>query len=154
MSSHPPPPPHYSVPAPHPGQLPSIHDTGLSGYRDPSPYTHSSSSSEPGTSPRAFSSPLTPPSNVSLPLSVSVKTEPSVTPTSATAPPTLVPLSYLQGLQGRPRDPMDELYLKRFSTPEASSNHRLSWNGGPAAYDRYANEEAKPALVQHGGARW
>ena len=122
-----------------------MHDTGLAVYRDRSPYTHSSSSSsEPGTSPRAFSSPLTPPSNVSLPLATSVKTE--VSPASASTAPKLVPLAFLQNIQGRPRDPMDELYLKRFSTPDATPSHRLSWNNGAAPYDRFGDE--------HGGARW
>lgn len=130
-----------------PTQLPNLHDTGLTGYRDPSPYTQSSSSSsDPGTSPRTFSSPLTPPSNVSLPL----KTEKSA--------PKLVPLAYLQGLQPqRPRDPVDELYLKRFATPDSIESHRHSWasplNGHATPYDRYSEEESKPTLLR-GGSRW
>ena len=155
LSSHHVPAAHYPPPPVPAGQLPSIHDTGLTVYRDPSPYTHSSSSSsDPGTSPRAFSSPLTPPSNVSLPLSASIKMEAS----APAAAPKLVPLSYLQGLQARRRDPMDEHYLKRFSTPDASKDpiagHRLSWNSGAPPYDRFGDDEAKPTFLQHGGVRW
>ncbi|KAI0371264.1 hypothetical protein BV20DRAFT_194847 [Pilatotrama ljubarskyi] len=150
---HPLPPPastsHYPpAAAPLPGPLPNLHDSGLNIYRDPSPYTQSSSSSsDPGHSPRPFSSPLTPPSNVSLPLS----TRPEK------AAPQLVPLSYLQGLQQRPRDPMDEHYLKRFSSPDISQDsHRHSWtsslNGRSPMYDRFAEDEAKPTLVQ--SSRW
>ncbi|KAI0336767.1 hypothetical protein GY45DRAFT_1365721 [Cubamyces sp. BRFM 1775] len=135
--------------------LPTLHDTGLAVYRDPSPYAQSSSSSsDPSTSPRPFSSPLTPPSNVSLPLAMKPEK----------AAPQLVPLAYLQGLQQqRPRDPMDELYLKRFSSPDISvaphqEPHRHSWSttnghGRGALYDRYpAEDEGKAALVQ--GSRW
>ncbi|KAI0634858.1 Gti1/Pac2 family-domain-containing protein [Trametes polyzona] len=128
--------------------LPNLHDTGLNTYRDPSPYTQSSSSSsDPGLSPRPFSSPLTPPSNVSLPLSMKAEK----------ATPKLVPLAYLQGLQQRPRDPMDELYLKRFSSPDISQDsHRHSWtnslNGRSPLFDRFPEDESKPALVQ--GSRW
>ncbi|KAI0746999.1 Gti1/Pac2 family-domain-containing protein [Daedaleopsis nitida] len=130
-----------------PGPLPNLHDTGLNGYRDPSPYTQSSSSSsDPGTSPRTFSSPLTPPSNAPLPL-------------KADKPgPKLVPLAYLQTLQPqRPRDPMDELYLKRFRTPDAQDANRHSWasplkrHGSP--YERFGEDEAKPTFVRDGG-RW
>lgn len=144
----------YSLP---PAPLPNLHDTGLTGYRDPSPYTHSSSSSsEPGTSPRAFSSPLTPPTNAALPLKA----------TGEKPGPKLVPLSYLQGIQQqvRPRDPMDELTLKRFSTPDAKDahpHHRHSWAaaaGSPLGthappYAPLEEDEAKPTLVR-GGARW
>ncbi|EIW55524.1 uncharacterized protein TRAVEDRAFT_50012 [Trametes versicolor FP-101664 SS1] len=132
-----------------PVPLPNLHDTGLNMYRDPSPYTQSSSSSsDPGLSPRPFSSPLTPPSNVSLPLSMKAEK----------AAPQLVPLAYLQGLQQRPRDPMDELYLKRFSSPDiAQDSHRHSWTssvgGRSPLYDRFAEDEAKPAFVQS-AARW
>ena len=129
--------------------LPTLHDTGLNGYRDPSPYTQSSSSSsDPGASPRMFSSPLTPPSNAPLPL----KTDKSA--------PKLVPLSYLQTIQPhRPRDPMDELYLKRFSTPDVKDSPRHSWasqplNGhGSSPYERFGEDEAKPTLVR-GSSRW
>ncbi|KAI0360471.1 hypothetical protein OH77DRAFT_1433882 [Trametes cingulata] len=147
----PPPPPstsQYAPTASHPAPLPNLHDSGLNVYRDPSPYTQSSSSSsDPGLSPRPFSSPLTPPSNVSLPLS----TRPEK------AAPQLVPLSYLQGLQQRPRDPMDELYLKRFSSPDiAQDSHRHSWasplGGRSPLYDRFGEDEAKPTLVQ--SSRW
>ncbi|OSD07799.1 hypothetical protein PYCCODRAFT_1357999 [Trametes coccinea BRFM310] len=132
---------HYQYPQGAP--LPNLRDTALSIYRDSSPYTQSSSSSSDPLSPRPFSSPLTPPSNVSLPLSV----------TAERAAPQLVPLSYLQGLQQRPRDPMDEHYLKRFSSPNISSHesHRRSWdslNGRSPLYDRFAEDEAKPTLVQ------
>ncbi|KAJ3001731.1 hypothetical protein NUW54_g6247 [Trametes sanguinea] len=93
--AHPPLPPSTSQ-YPQGAPLPNLRDTGLSIYRDSSPYTQSSSSSsDPGLSPRPFSSPLTPPSNVSLPLSV----------TAERAAPQLVPLSYLQGLQQRPPRP-------------------------------------------------
>lgn len=130
--------------APVAGTLPNLHDTGLTGYRHPSPYAQSSSSSsDPGTSPRMFSSPLTPPSNVSLPLS---------TDKSA---PKLVPLAYLQTLQPqRPRDPMDELYLKRFST-DAKESHRHSWASPPplTGHGLRHEDEAKAALVR-GSSRW
>ncbi|KAI0827145.1 Gti1/Pac2 family-domain-containing protein [Trametes gibbosa] len=128
--------------------LPNLHDTGLNTYRDPSPYTQSSSSSsDPGLSPRPYLSPLTPPSNVSLPLSLKAET----------ATPQLVPLSYLQGLQRRRRDPMDELYLKRFSSPDISQDsHRHSWTGSMGShsplFDRFPEDESKPALVQ--STRW
>ncbi|KAI0702056.1 Gti1/Pac2 family-domain-containing protein [Cerioporus squamosus] len=144
LSSH----TNYSA-APLPAPLPNLHDTGLTGYRDPSPYTHSScSSSEPGTSPRTFSSPLTPPSNAPLPL-------------KADKPgPKLVPLSYLQSLQQqvRPRDPLDELALKRFSTPDANESHRRSWAASPltphaSPYERFEEDDAKPTLLR-GGSRW
>lgn len=148
--SRPPPPSTSQYPqgAPIAVPLPNLQDTGLTMYRDPSPYTQSSSSSsDPGLSPRPFSSPLTPPSNVSLPLSMKAEK----------AAPQLVPLAYLQGLQQRPRDPMDELYLKRFSSPDISQDsHRHSWtsslNGRGAMYDRFPEDEAKPALVQ--SSRW
>ncbi|CDO75733.1 hypothetical protein BN946_scf184921.g9 [Trametes cinnabarina] len=162
-STYPPVPHPYDLPNSHPTRaplppsasrypqgapLPNLRDTGLSIYRDPSPYTQSSSSSsDPGLSPRPFSSPLTPPSNASLPLSG----------TAERAAPQLVPLSYLQGLQQRPRDPMDEHYLKRFSSPDISSHesHRQSWgslNGRSPLYDRFAEDEAKTTLVQ--SSRW
>ncbi|KAI0674512.1 Gti1/Pac2 family-domain-containing protein [Trametes maxima] len=145
----PPPPSQYPQNPPLAGPLPNLHDTGLHVYRDPSPYAQSSSSSsDPSTSPRPFSSPLTPPSNASLPLSM--KPEKSA--------PQLVPLSYLQGLQQRPRDPMDELYLKRFASPDIpQESPRASWaaplNRRGSLYDRFPEDEAKPAaLVQ--GSRW
>ncbi|KAI8986705.1 Gti1/Pac2 family-domain-containing protein [Trametes punicea] len=131
-----------------PAPLPNMHDTGLSIYRDPSPYAQSSSSSsDPGFSPRPLSSPLTPPSNVSLPLGMKAEK----------ATPQLVPLSYLQGLQQRPRDPMDEQYLKRFSSPDIPSHdlHRHSCSsltGRRPLCDRFAEDESKPALVQ--SSRW
>ncbi len=156
LSSHQPqmghyPPPiaaHPSHPPPPPGQLPTLHDSGLAMYRDPSPYTQSSSSSsEPGTSPRTFSSPLTPPSSTSLPLSIKNEKQQAMPHV-----PTLVPLSYLQGLQSQgrqQRDPMDVLYLQRFSTPDKEPN-RHSWASTPP-YDRFGEEEAKPTLVD---SRW
>ncbi|EJF63858.1 hypothetical protein DICSQDRAFT_153679 [Dichomitus squalens LYAD-421 SS1] len=137
-----------SYPPPPPGQLPTLHDSGLAMYRDPSPYTQSSSSSsDPGTSPRTFSSPLTPPSNASLPLSI--KNEKSAAPNV----PKLVPLSYLQGLQSQgrqPRDPMDTFYLQRLSTQEMKESNRHSW-ASSVSYDRFGEDEAKPALVS---SRW
>ncbi|KAH9849608.1 Gti1/Pac2 family-domain-containing protein [Lenzites betulinus] len=150
----PPAPSQYPQGAPIPVPLPNLHDTGLHTYRDPSPYTQSSSSSsDPGLSPRPYSSPLTPPSNASLPLALKGE--------SAT-PPQLVPLSYLQGLQRRRRDPMDELYLKRFSSPDLAQDapHRHSWTGpgvtvgGGAGFDRFAEDEAKPAAALMQSARW
>lgn len=117
-------------------------------YRDPSPYTQSSSSSsDPGTSPRTFSSPLTPPSNASLPLSI--KNEKNVAPNG----PKLVPLSYLQGLQSQgrqQRDPLDVFYLQRLSTPDTKGSNRHSWASSPS-YDRFGEDEAKPAMV---GSQW
>ncbi|KAH9941172.1 Gti1/Pac2 family-domain-containing protein [Epithele typhae] len=139
---------HRVPPPPHQGHLPNIHDSGLTVYRDASPYTHSSSSSsDHSTSPRTFSSPLTPPSNVSLTLSVKELAAPP-------SGPKLVPIEYLQGLQaqGRRRDPMDELYLKRFAAPERSSR-RDSWNGAGSPY-QFVDDEAKSARVRDGGARW
>ncbi|PIL27684.1 hypothetical protein GSI_10837 [Ganoderma sinense ZZ0214-1] len=139
---------HPSHPPPPPGQLPTLHDSGLAMYRDPSPYTQSSSSSsEPGTSPRTFSSPLTPPSSTSLPLSIKSEKQQALP-----SGPKLVPLSYLQGLQSQgrqQRDPMDVLYLQRFSTPEKEPN-RHSWASSPP-YDRFGEDEAKPTLVD---SRW
>ncbi|KAI0777221.1 Gti1/Pac2 family-domain-containing protein [Trametes elegans] len=138
------------------GPLPTLHDTGLNVYRDPSPYAQSSSSSsDPGLSPRPFSSPLTPPSHVSLPLAMK----------GEKGAPQLVPLAYLQGLQHqRPRDPMDELLLKRFSSPDlAQESHRHShahgaWtgslNGRSPLYDRFAEDEAKPAALAVQSSRW
>ena len=139
-------PPSYQPPPS--GQLPTLQDSGLAMYRDPSPYTQSSSSSsDPGTSPRTFSSPLTPPSNASLPLSI--KNEKNAAPNG----PKLVPLSYLQGLQSQgrqQRDPLDVFYLQRLSTPETKGSNRHSW-ASPPSYDRFGEDEAKPAMV---GSQW
>ncbi|KAH9923297.1 Gti1/Pac2 family-domain-containing protein, partial [Amylocystis lapponica] len=97
-------------PLAYPPRLPTLADSGLRHYRDASPYTHSSSSSssDPAYSPRPFSSPLTPPHVASPPFATN----------PALGPRDLVPLTYLQNLAGPLRDPLDEQFLRRFSTSQ------------------------------------
>ncbi|KZT10265.1 uncharacterized protein LAESUDRAFT_644956 [Laetiporus sulphureus 93-53] len=95
-------------------RLPTLHDSGLHSYRDPSPLnlsglstaSSSSSSSDRDPSPRPFSSPLSPP-----PLEM----RPSPTQVPRTSKLELVPLSILQGTPPPLRDPLDEQFLRKFS---------------------------------------
>ncbi|KAI0714231.1 Gti1/Pac2 family-domain-containing protein [Fomitopsis betulina] len=99
----------YGAPTP-PGRphLPTLHDAGLKSFRDPSPLnftssTSASSSSDYDASPRlAFVSPLTPPPRHPR----------ERAPGGSRA---LVPLDVLQAAARRPRDPVDEQFLRRLS---------------------------------------
>lgn len=127
-----------------PPRLPGLSDSGLQSYRDPSPYTHSyssSSSSDPGHSPRPFSSPLSPP-----PLHAVAKREPT-TP-SAMGPRDLVPLDYLTSIQRPRRDPVDELFIRRLSTSSIGSppEQAQAWKA-ERAYD----EDTKPNIALKAG---
>ena len=107
----------YGAPPP-PGRphLPTLQDTGLKSYRDPSPlnFTSSnsaSSSSDYDASPRLpFVSPLTPPPPNARPPPVVVRTE-----RAPGGSRDLVPLDVLQAASRRPRDPVDEQFLRRLS---------------------------------------
>ncbi|GBE87405.1 hypothetical protein SCP_1100810 [Sparassis crispa] len=130
-------------------RLPTLYDTGLQSYRDPSPCTQSSSSSSSDIvfSPRPYSTPVTPPSTSSLHLP-----PPQKLMNSDLGPRELVPLNYLQGISGPVRDPLDEAFLRRFSSsnamkPPPSTPHQ-SWSGRqtPSVYAGYDTEDRKPNL--------
>lgn len=133
---------HRGVPPP---RLPSLTDSGLQSFRDPSPYTQSyssSSSSDPGHSPRPFSSPLSPPPMQSMP-----KREPSIP--SAIGPRDLVPLDYLTSIQRPRRDPVDELFIRRLATSSIGTppeQQPQTWKS-ERAYD----EDTKPNIAVAAG---
>ncbi|KAI0938580.1 hypothetical protein AcW1_001721 [Taiwanofungus camphoratus] len=136
--------------APFPPRLPTLYDSGLHTYRDPSPFnlSSSSSSSDPGPSPRPFSSPLTPPASVVLPAIPSPVS--SIPSQAALGSRDLVPLSYLQGISGPVRDPVDELFLRRFSTSGiASPTVPPAWVGtrpDMAGRGAFESDDTKPSL--------
>ncbi|OBZ77402.1 cAMP-independent regulatory protein pac2 [Grifola frondosa] len=116
---------HTSIPGPSPqssislpGRLPTLADTGLSLYRDSSPFTQSSSSSssDPDLSPQI-------------------------------GPRELVPLAYLQGLTQPLRDPVDEFFLRRLSTSDISKvsnpQTRPAWSDSHGQFARYVGEDSK-----------
>ena len=108
--------PYGAAPPPGRPHLPTLQDTGLKSYRDPSPlnFTSSnsaSSSSDYDASPRlAFVSPLTPPPQNVRPPTVVVRHE-----RASGGSRDLVPLNVLQAASRRPRDPVDEQLLRRLS---------------------------------------
>ncbi|KZT70462.1 hypothetical protein DAEQUDRAFT_207308 [Daedalea quercina L-15889] len=107
-----------AAPPPARPHLPTLQDTGLKSYRDPSPLnftssTSASSSSDYEPSPRpAFASPLTPPP-------ASTRTRTKAAAVQAERPPggarDLVPLDVLQAASRVPRDPLDEQFLRKLS---------------------------------------
>ena len=93
----------------YPPRLPTLSDSGLDFFRDPSPFTQSStSSSELGSSPRPFSTPLTPPAAHAQPGAHA--RQPEGAPERA-----LVPLAFLKTLQPPVRDATAEDCLRRLS---------------------------------------
>ncbi|KAI0790407.1 Gti1/Pac2 family-domain-containing protein [Abortiporus biennis] len=99
-----------------PPRLPALADVGLGDYyRDPSPFTQSSSTpSDHSSSPRAYPTPTSASSRSSAPIPPSSR--------SGESPIQLVPLSFLQSLPPPSRNPTDEAFLRRISAPKTTSS--------------------------------
>lgn len=149
--------PYGAPPPPPPGRphLPTLQDTGLKSYRDPSPLnftssTSASSSSDYDASPRLpFVSPLTPPpQHARAQPTVVVRAERERAPPGGSR--ALVPLDVLQAAARRPRDPADEQLLRRLSrsniggadVPRSLAGSPHGRLGGPA----FDGEDIKPRV--------
>jgi len=138
---------HYGAPHPAP-RLPNLHDSGLRNYRDPSPLefsssnvSSSSSSSDPDYSPRPFTSPLTPPTPSARPMLAQSQSERGMR-----GPRDLVPLDVLQGTSRPTRNPVDEQFLRRFSTSVvASPDIPRPWSSA-RQHGSLDNEDMKPRM--------